>query len=152
MPKLNRCPRCSDRRIPDRRYCPNCAFDYDQGLGPSRGSSAGASAWVTPRGETGLGPGAPRILDPSLYQVPTRDDDVENIRRDVARVALARHSVSVRSRIGGCLGMVGGLVIAGIVVPLFAGANWFLLPFVIGVLIIVGGWIGSFLVVRSLAD
>ena len=43
-------------------------------------------------------------------------------------------------------------LIAAVVLPWFAGANLFALLFAVGLSVVLGGWIGSYLVVRSLAD
>jgi hypothetical protein len=103
------------------------------------------------RGKPGVAPGAPRILDPTVVSQWDRGADVADIRRDVARVALARHSIGVRSRIGGCLGMMVGLVIASLVLPFLAGSNPIVLLVLIGLFVWAGGYLGAWLVVRSLA-
>jgi hypothetical protein len=95
--------------------------------------------------------GARSIIDPSLVASRDRSADVEDIRRDVARIALARNSISVRSRIRGCLGMVVALFIVGLVLPAFAGSNAIALLLLAGIFIWLGGYVGAWLVVRSLA-
>ena len=156
MTRLNRCPRCAARRVGEHRYCPNCAFDYAQGLGPALSPSASSPSRPTarsvPRGETGVPPGASRILDPSVVRrPPERDDDVNAIRRDVARVALARNSLVWRSRIGSCLGMLVGLMAAGLVLPAIQASNAILGLVLVFLFIWIGAYLGSWLVVRSIA-
>lgn len=153
MPKLNRCPRCAARRVDDRRYCPNCAFDYAQGAGPALPHPDARSVRSAPQksGETGVVPAVARMLDSSVVSNRDRDADVGEIRRDVARVALARHSIDIRSRIGGCLGMIVGLLIGSVVLPLLAGSNPIALLLLIGLFVWVGAYIGAWLVVRSIA-
>jgi hypothetical protein len=128
MAKLNRCPRCSDRRIEDRRYCPNCAFDYAD----SSGSGAGASdpserknldiTRGMPRGETGVAPGARRILDPELIRAAP-DLAVEDVDDEDIPLEVPRRSGRVRTRLGGCLGALAALSILAIGLPVLARLN-----------------------------
>lgn len=156
MARLNRCSRCAARRVGEYRFCPNCAFDFAPELGPTLPKSAlddppVPTTFEPDRGARGVAPGAPRVLDPSVVREPSRQQEVDEIRRDVARVALARHSIDLRARIGGCLGVVVGLVIVGLALPFFAGSNPIALLLLALLVIWVAGYIGSWLVMRWLA-
>jgi hypothetical protein len=70
---------------------------------------------VVPRGETGVRPGAWRILDLEIVAEGAVDHEVEDIRDDTASLEIPRKSGAVRARIGGCLGVLAALSIAAIV-------------------------------------
>jgi hypothetical protein len=154
MDKLHRCPRCAARRVEDHRFCSKCGFDYSQGLGPSRSSEPEGYVRepVVRRGEVVPAPGpSPIRRDTAYLGVPPSRSETEEIRRDIARVALARHSVRLRSAIGSILGVIGGVFVAGLLLPMLSGANALVAVAIVIGTIWLGAWIGSWLVVRSLA-
>jgi hypothetical protein len=156
MDKLHRCPRCAARRVEDHQFCSKCGYDYSLGLGPSRHTRVAVHVQDEPvlrRGEVVASPGpSPLARDRAYLGVPPRDIDTTDLRRDVARLALARESIRVRSRIGAVIGMFLGLLVGAVAAQIFMKVNP-LLPLVILIAFVwLGGWIGSWLVVRSLAE
>jgi hypothetical protein len=64
---------------------------------------------------------------------------------------MARHSVRLRSAIGSIVGVIGGVFVAGLLLPMLSGANALVAVAIVIGTIWLGAWIGSWLVVRSLA-
>jgi hypothetical protein len=64
---------------------------------------------------------------------------------------MARHSVRLRSAIGSIGGVIGGVFVAGLLLPMLSGANALVAVAIVIGTIWLGAWIGSWLVVRSLA-
>lgn len=126
MSSLNRCPRCSRRRAEGLRFCPGCAYDYE----------------------------APISETPPTSGWSSRDDDAA-LRRDIARYALGRQGVNCRARLGGCIGLVIGFVVGGLLVTAMTPHGTTANPFVALIFLLggalVGSYIGPWLVVRGIA-
>jgi hypothetical protein len=63
----------------------------------------------------------------TLNESPGRDEDqstdAKAIERDLARLHLARRSLNTRSRIGGCLGAVAGLLVGALLAAVLSPAG-----------------------------
>jgi hypothetical protein len=136
MTPVERCPRCSARRIEGVDTCPRCQWRF----APDTSAPAPSSQWVAPNDKP--------LVTPPRQPVPVQLQPMD--RRAIAGWSLAAFQVRCLGTVGGCAGMASGAVVGFVVAGALTNNAFLALPgLVIGA--VIGVAVGIFVSLRMMA-